>query len=122
MKNNAIKTCPICEKGVLANVDDIVTELEGFIFIEKGERCTICKEEFVPEEEGKKTIEITRRMGIWGQPLKLHRKLSKSTGGTILRIPNDLEKAMHLIGNEHVLVSRVGKNKMLVEIETVHPG
>ena len=43
-------------------------------------------------------------MGVWGQPLKLHRKLSKSTGGTILRIPNDLERDMHLSGNEHVLV------------------
>ena len=105
---------------MLIQVDDIVSEIEGMIFVEKGERCNNCREEFIPEEIGQRTIELAKRLGIWGHPLKLHRKLSKSTGGTILRIPNDIEQDMHLKGNEHVLVSKIGKNKILVELEAEH--
>ncbi|MBI5226997.1 hypothetical protein HY988_00280 [Candidatus Micrarchaeota archaeon] len=114
------KKCPVCEKGILIAADDILSELEGLIFVEKGERCNSCGEEFIPEETGQKTIGIARRLNVWGHPLKLHRKLSKSTGGTILRIPQDIERAMDLKGDEHVLVSKIGKNKFLVELEGAH--
>ncbi len=120
MKENKDKKCPVCEKGLLISVDDIISEIEGLIFVESGERCTQCQEEFIPEEMGQKTIEAAKRLNVWGHPLKLHRKLSKSTGGTILRIPNDIEQDMHLKGNEHVLVSKIGKNKILVELEVEH--
>ena len=75
-----------------------------------------CGEEFVAEKEGQKMIEIARNLGIWGEPLKLHRKLSQSARGTMLRIPNDTEKNMRLKGNEEVLISKIGKNKLLIEI------
>ncbi len=107
--------CPICE-GNLIEVDDIASEIEGHFFIEKGKRCTKCGEEFIAENQAQKTIEIARRLGIWGEPLKLHRKLSKSARGTVLRIPKDIEKTMHLKGNEEVLISKIGKNKLLVEV------
>jgi RNA polymerase subunit RPABC4/transcription elongation factor Spt4 len=58
------KICPVCEKGRLIPVEDIVSEIEGYIFVEKGERCTSCGEEFI----------------------------SKSARGTVLRIPSDIEK------------------------------
>ena len=114
------KTCPLCEKGLLQPVEDILSEIEGLIFVESGERCTHCGEEFIPQEQGQKTIELARRLNIWGQPLKLHRKLSKSAGGTIFRIPSDIEHTMHLKGNEHVLVSKIGKTKLLIELEANH--
>ena len=111
-------TCPVCEKGKLVRVEDIVSEVEGYYFIEKGDRCTSCGEEFIAEEEGQKMIKIARRMKIWGKPLKLYRKLSKSGRGTVLRIPSDLEKNLDLKGNEIVVISKVGKNKILIEIES----
>lgn len=111
-----MKHCPVCEEGMLAEVDDIVSELEGHFFIERGERCNKCGEEFIPEKQAQKTIEIARRLGVWGEPLKLHRKLSKSARGTVLRIPSDLEKDMHLKGDEDVLISKIGKNKLLIEV------
>ncbi len=112
-----MKKCPVCEEGNLIEVEDVISEIEGHFFIEKGLRCTKCSEEFIDEKQSQKTIEIARRLGIWGEPLKLYRKLSKSARGTILRIPNDIEKSMHLKGEENVLISKIGKNKLLVEIK-----
>ncbi len=113
-----MKECQVCEKGSLVKVEDIVSEIEGHFFIENGERCTECGEEFINEKRGQKTIEIAKRLGIWGAPLRLHRKLSKSARGTVLRIPSDVEKDMKLKGSEDVLISKIGKNKLLIEINT----
>ncbi len=63
-------------------------------------------------------IKVARRMKIWGKPLKLYRKLSKSGRGTVLRIPADLEKNLDIKGDEVVIISKVGKNKILIEIES----
>jgi len=112
-----MKKCPVCNEGNLIEVDDIVSEIEGHFFIEKGTRCDKCGEEFIPEKISQKTIEIAKRLGIWGEPLKLLRKLSRSARGTVLRIPTDIEENLHLKGNEQVLISKIGKNKILIEIE-----
>ena len=60
-----MKKCPVCEKGELAEVDDIISEIEGHFFIEKGFRCNQCNEKFISEKVSQKTIEIARRLGIW---------------------------------------------------------
>jgi len=107
--------CPVCGKGVLVPVDDIVSELEGYTFVERGRRCNECGEEFIPEEESQRLIKVARRLGIWGEPLKLRRKLSRSGRGTVLRIPSDIERDLGLRGNEEVRVSRAGR-KIVIEI------
>jgi hypothetical protein len=112
-----MKKCPICNEGSLIEVDDIVSEIEGHFFIERGTRCNKCSDEFIPERIAQRTIEIARRLGIWGEPLKLHRKLSRSARGTVLRIPIDIEETLHIKGNEKVLISKIGKNKILIEVE-----
>ena len=114
--NMKLKTCPICEKGKLVNVEDILSEIEGYIFVEKGERCTHCGEEFIPEDEGERMIKIARKLKLWGEPLKLYRKLSRSARGIVLRIPADIEKNLKINGNEEVTISKVGKNKILIEL------
>lgn len=111
-----MKNCPIC-KGVLVRVDDVVNEIEGYVFIIKGIRCTSCGEEFIDEVEGQKMISVAKRLGIWGEPLKLHRKLSKSARGTVLRIPTDIEREFKLKGDEEIAISKFGKNRILIEIE-----
>lgn len=113
-----MKTCPICNKETVTKVNDIVNDIDGYHFVVKGERCTSCSEEFLDEEEGQRMITIAKKLGIWGEPLRLHRKLSKSARGTVLRIPTDIEKNLHLKGDEDVLISKVGPNKILVEVET----
>ncbi|MBI3051666.1 YgiT-type zinc finger protein [Candidatus Woesearchaeota archaeon] len=93
-----MRKCPVCG-GTAIQADDIVSEIEGHFFVVKG--CSKCGEEFISEKEGNKMIEIARRLGIWGEPLKLQRKLSKSARGTVLRIPVDIEKSLNLKGNEN---------------------
>ncbi|MDI6655177.1 MAG: hypothetical protein ABH874_00260 [Methanobacteriota archaeon] len=109
------KKCPACEKGKLVPVDDIVSEIEGYVFVEKGERCTHCGEEFINEKEGQKMINLAKKLGVWGEPLKLYRKLSKSARGTVLRIPSDIEKNLGIKGGEEVAISKIGR-KIIIEV------
>jgi len=97
-------------------VDNIVSEIDGYVFIEKGQRCSDCGEEFIAEKDAQRTIEVAKKLGIWPQPLKLHRSLSKSGRGLVLRIPADLEKDLKLKPGEAVSISKVG-NKIVIEPE-----
>lgn len=110
-----MSACPVCGNGDLVPVDDVVSEIEGYTFVERGRRCTACGEEFIPEEESQRMIKVARRLGIWGEPLKLHRKLSRSGRGTVLRIPTDIERSLGLRGDEEVTVTKAGR-KIVVEI------
>ena len=111
-----MKGCPICGKDNLIPVDDITLDKHGYIFVVKGTRCTSCGEEYIGETELERIIPIARRLGVWGEPLKLHRKLTKSGRGTILNIPVDIGESLHLKGNEKVLISKLGNNKVVIEI------
>ena len=110
--------CPVCGKGELAAADDILSEIEGLAFVERGRRCSVCGEEFVDEGDSNRTIKVARRLGIWGSPLKLRRKLSQSGRGVVLRIPEDLRRSMGLKGTEAIALSKVGSKKILLEVET----
>ncbi len=83
--------------------------------MEQGLRCASCGEEFIPEEQSQRMIRVALRLGIWGEPLKLRRKLSRSGRGTVLRIPTDIERSLHLRGDETVLVSKAGR-KIIIEL------
>jgi hypothetical protein len=109
------KRCPLC-KNAMVLVDDIVSEIGGLIFIEKGFRCQECGEEFIPEEESQRMIKVAKKMNLWGEQLELHSKLSKSGRGTVLRIPADIENALKLNGDEDIKISKIGKNRLLIEI------
>ncbi len=111
-----MKKCNICEKGELVKVDDIALEIEGYVFIVKGERCTNCNEEIPFEEETKRTILVAKRLGVWPEPLKLYRRLSRSGGGLVFRIPADLEKQLKLDENVEITISKAG-NKIIIEAE-----
>lgn len=110
------RTCPVCTKGSLEMVEDITLEVEGYVFILKGERCTSCKEEFPYEEETARAITIARRLGVWPEPMKLYRHLSKSGGGLVFRIPADLEKQMDLDEDTSLAISKLG-NRIVIEPE-----
>lgn len=60
------KQCPICERGKLMPVKNITSKIEDHIFVEKGERCTSCGEEFIGEKEGQKMITTARKHRMWG--------------------------------------------------------
>lgn len=109
-----MRKCNLCEKGNLVKVEDITLEIEGYIFIVKGERCDNCNEEFPYQEETQKTISVARKLGVWPEPMKLYRHLSKSAGGLMLRIPNDLEKQLKLNENVEIAISKMG-NKIVIE-------
>jgi hypothetical protein len=112
-----MKKCLICKKGNLLEIDDIILEISGYVFIVKGERCSNCNEEFPYEKETQKTIEIARKIGVWPDPLKLYRHLSKSGGGLVFRIPSDLEKQFKLDENTEISITKIG-NKIVIEPES----
>ena len=109
--------CPNCEQGNLIKVEDITSELDSYVFVVKGNRCSSCGEEYIEEKEGQQMINSAKKMGVWGNPLKLHRKLSKSARGTVLRIPTDIERNLSLKGTEEVSISQIGTNRLLIEVE-----
>jgi len=109
-----MRKCNLCEKGNLVKVEDITLEIEGYIFIVKGERCDNCNEEFPYQEETQKTISVARKLGVWPEPMKLYRHLSKSAGGLMLRIPSDLEKQLQLNENIEIAISKMG-NKIVID-------
>jgi hypothetical protein len=109
--------CPVCGKGDLLPVDDILSEIEGLAFVERGHRCSVCGEEFIDESDSQRTIKVARRLGIWGEPLRLHRKLSQSGRGVVLRIPEDLRQSMGLKGTESIALSKIGSKKILIEVQ-----
>ena len=109
-----MRKCKICDKGNMVKVDDIILEIEGYVFVVKGDRCTSCNEEFLTEEETQRTITAARKLGVWPEPLKLYRHLSKSAGGLMLRIPSDLEKQLKLNENIEIAITKIG-NKIVIE-------
>jgi hypothetical protein len=64
------------------------------------------------------TIEAARRLGVWPEPLKLHRKLSTSGGTLVLRIPSDLERQMELKEQTEVAITKVGRKIVIEKEET----
>jgi DNA-directed RNA polymerase subunit RPC12/RpoP len=114
-KGSRASRCPNCGKRRLVPAADITSEIEGYTFVEQGLRCSACGDEFIPEEESQRMIRVARRLGIWGEPLKLRRKLSHSGRGTVLRIPTDIERSLNLRGDEEVLISKAGK-KIIIEL------
>ena len=111
-----MRKCQICEKESLTEAEDITLEIEGYIFIVKGERCINCNEEFPYEEETQRTVSIARKLGVWPEPLKLYRHLSKSGKGLVFRIPADLEKQLKLNENIEISITKLG-NKIVIEPE-----
>ena len=111
-----MKKCISCNNGNLEKVEDITLEVGGYIFVAKGERCNNCNEEFPYEEETKRFITTARKLGIWPEPLKLYRHLSKSGGGLIFRIPSDLEKQLKLDEKTTISITKVG-SKIVIEPE-----
>ncbi len=57
--------------GELLPVDDIVSEMNGQNIIVRGHRCRKCGEEILSEEEAQRMIVLAKRLGVWGEPLKL---------------------------------------------------
>ena len=107
-------SCPVCEIGILEDTDNIISELDGYIFIEKGKICTHCGEEFVSEEDTLRTINAAKKLGVWPEPLKLYRTLSRSGNSLTLRIPSDIERQMNLKANMEVSITKIG-NKIVIE-------
>jgi hypothetical protein len=113
-----MKQCKICGKGKLEIVEDITLEVEGYVFILKGERCNACHEEFPYEKETQHAITIARRLGVWPESMKLYRHLSKSGGGLVFRIPADLERQLNLTEETEIAISKLG-DKIIIEFAKV---
>ena len=112
-----MRKCLVCEKGNLEKVEDIILEISGYVFIVLGERCTSCREEFPYPQETERTILVARKLGIWPEPLKLYRHLSRSGNVLVFRIPSDIERQFKLNEKVEISISKIG-NKMIIEPES----
>src|SRR3989338_75890 len=112
-----MRKCLICEKGELQKVEDITLEISGYVFVVKGERCTNCQEELPYEEETERVINVSRKLGVWPEPLKLYRHLSKSGGGLIFRVPSGIGRQMRLNESTEISIVKIG-NKIVIEQES----
>src|SRR3989344_747263 len=101
------RLCPACERGKLTKADDIILEISGYVFVVKGDRCAECREEYPFEDETQRVIEASRKLGVWPEPLKLYRTLSKSGESLVLRVPADIEKQLKLKKGEEVSISKI---------------
>ncbi|MBI4360510.1 AbrB/MazE/SpoVT family DNA-binding domain-containing protein [Candidatus Micrarchaeota archaeon] len=108
------KKCPACNTGRLGKTDNIVSEIGGYVFVEKGERCSNCGQEFPFEKESQRTIELARRLGVWPEPLTLYRTLSEVGNSLVFRIPSDLERQLKLKAGDEVKVTKLG-HKIVIE-------
>ena len=109
-----MRKCIVCSKGAWERVEDIILDIEGYIFILKGDRCTHCHEEFPLESETQKAITTARKLGVWPESMKLYRHLSKSGGGLVFRIPADLERQLGLTEETEIAISKLG-SKIVIE-------
>ncbi len=109
-----MRLCKICTKGNLEKTEDIILEMEGYVFVVDGLRCSHCKEEFPFPSETDKVIVAAKKLGIWPEPLKLYRHLSRSGRGLVFRIPSDLEKQFKIDEHTEIAISKVG-NKFVIE-------
>jgi len=75
-----------------------------------------CGKWFVDERESERTIQVAKRLGIWGMPLELKRELSMNGGRIVLRPPYDLQESLGLKGNEAALLCKIGKMRVLLEL------
>lgn len=108
--------CPVCEKGTLRSVRDILYDFGTEKLLLAGERCGSCGEEFLSEAAHKRIYDTRTRLGSWSENLKLHRRLGRSGRQITVRIPVDIERALKLTGDEEIAFSVVGKRKILLEI------
>lgn len=69
--------CQNCEKGDLIEVNDIASELDGYVFIAKGKRCGNCNEEFIDEKEGEKIIQLAKRFWSLGKFSQTSQKIKQ---------------------------------------------
>jgi hypothetical protein len=107
--------CHVCG-GAYEKVDDIHCPFPGGIVVTSGYRCAGCGEEIFDEADMNRLISAAKKVGAWGGTTSLRRKLSRSGRTTVLRIPADIERILHLKGDETVDIEVAGKRKFIVQV------
>jgi YgiT-type zinc finger domain-containing protein len=112
--------CPICKKGALQHVNDILYDFGSERLLISGERCTQCKEELFDETQYERIHAVRKRLDVWGEDLLSHltlrRKIGRSGRQLTVRIPVDIERALKLKGGEDVSFSLDGKRRIVLAI------
>lgn len=78
------------------------------------EYCEKCDETFYTEESTDEIERIAKEMGLWG--LERTSKISYSGNSLIVRIPEDIKKAMKLEKGNDIKIHPEGKKRLVVDI------
>lgn len=120
-RKNMMGTCIWCKGKLRDGETDIEVNIAGEVVIFPGIKCKICSEcgekYYDADSEQQKHIdEITHRLHTHYKGLHLRRKLSRSGGTLLLRIPRDVEREYGLNENIEVEISAYDKKKIVVEV------
>lgn len=104
--------CPMCEKGILKNVNEKHVLFGVDLGTYPGEKCTNCGEVFTDSSVMKKIEQVAKQKGIWG----LGRKTKFTFAGNSLavRIPKEIVKYLRLKAGKEAHI-HPEKNKLIIE-------
>jgi hypothetical protein len=109
-----MRTCPICEKGVLRK-GSIEEKMFGiFLGMYEAEICDKCNESFLDEGAMKRIESRAKELGLWGVAKKV--KIIKSGNSIAIRIPAQLARFLDLKEGAELLLYPEGKEKIICEI------
>jgi len=106
------KKCYKCG-GELKETDTMIT-IGGKSFKTHALKCVKCGGEEFTEDAVRKIRLKAQRVGVWGQGLKMKRKLQKVGRATAVYIPADIRKQLKLKPRQEVMIS-VQDRKIIIE-------
>jgi YgiT-type zinc finger domain-containing protein len=109
------KTKRKCYKcgGELRDASTVIA-IGGNSFEVRALKCAKCGEEEFTEEEVRKIRIKAQQAGVWGQGIKIKRKLQKVGRATAVYIPADIQKQLMLKPRQEVTIS-VQDRKIIIE-------
>ena len=105
--------CPICDsKMKMLKKEFSIYDVSLGKF--DAEYCDKCDETFFTEESTDEIERIAKEKGLWG--LERTSKISYSGNSLIVRIPEDIKRALDLKKGKEVRIHPEGKKRLVVDI------
>jgi hypothetical protein len=70
----------------------------------RGFRCPKCKSELIPIEEGKRVQQLAEKLGLFGAPNALNRKIAQSGNNLVVYVPKEYERQLGLAKGDPIKI------------------
>ncbi len=109
-----MKTCPLCEKGILKK-KIVPYTVYGFKLGDfPAEACSSCGEPWFREEIAKRIEVEEKKRGLFGLAQKS--RISYAGNSLIIRIPAALAQFLHIKREEEIIIHPEGERKIGIEL------